>query len=178
MLYTFYYIISAGTCQFVPVLVMLSFIICIKKVSKLYLWRYLFFFVLKSSMTWPLDIPSLLWTYHNYSSLNKENVIKLMRNSIMKNKTKQKSKYIHKFFHLRKKKLGVAQRKTNMTRGEPFPLMPFIYISFPLTHWYSSQSNRRSLTWKLFMTFSKSAIVPMKISALNRQSDRKSEQLS
>ena len=138
MLYTFYYIVSAGTCQFVPVLVMLSFIIWIKKVSKLYLWRYLFSFVLKSSVRWPFDIPPLLWTYHNYSSSNKENMLRLMGNSIMKNKTKQKTKYIHKLFHLRKKKLRVAQRKTNLTTGEPFPLMPFIYILFPVTHWYSS----------------------------------------
>ena len=65
-------------------------------------------------------------------------MVKLMGNSIMKNKTKQKTKYIHKLFHLRKKKLGVAQRKTNMTTGEPFPLMPFIYILLLLTHWYGS----------------------------------------
>lgn len=59
-----------------------------------------------------------------------------MGNSIMKNKTKQK--YIHELFHSRKKKIGAAQKKMNMTTGESIPLTPFIYILFPLTHWCSS----------------------------------------
>lgn len=67
--------------------------------------------------------------------------------------------------------------KSNMTTGESTAFTPFIYILFPFAPGCSLNFSSRSLTRKYLMTFSKSAIMSMKIPALNRPSDGKREQV-
>ena len=60
-------------------------------------------------------------------------MVKLMGNSIMKNKTKQKTKYIHKLFHLRKKETRSCTEKNQHDHRGTFSI-DAIYLHFVPSH--------------------------------------------